>query len=398
MQKKKSARYWIGRIHLVLGLTSGTIIVFLGITGCLLAFQREIENATQTYRYVKAEEKSFLPPSQLKAIAEKQVPQKHIHAVLYQGKENATQVIFYQFEPVEYYHVVYLNPYDGSVLKVKNMDEDFFRIVLMGHFYLWLPPEIGQPIVASATLIFVIMMISGLILWWPRNKAAKKQRFSIKWNASFKRKNYDLHNVLGFYVTWIAIILATTGLVWGFQWFANSLYATAGGDKSLVYAEPLSDTTQTSASTASMPAIDVVWNKMKKEYPAAEVLEVHIPEAPASPIAANANSDSDTYWKIDYRYFDQYTFNELPVDHIFGRYQDADVADKMIRMNYDVHTGGILGLPGKILMFCASLIAASLPVTGFLLWRGRRRARKAAAAVSRTAEPLPRENEVAVQY
>lgn len=397
MQKKKSARYWIGRIHLVLGLTSGTIIVFLGITGCLLAFQREIENATQTYRYVKAEEKSFLPPSQLKAIAESQVPEKHIHAVLYEGKEKAAQVIFYQFEPVEYYHVVYLNPYDGSVLKVKNMDEDFFRIVLMGHFYLWLAPEIGQPIVASATLIFVIMMISGLILWWPKNKAARKQRFSIKWNASFKRKNYDLHNVLGFYVTWIAIILATTGLVWGFQWFANSLYASAGGDKSLVYAEPLSDTTQTRTSTALMPAIDVVWHKMKMEYPAAEVLEVHIPESPASPIAANANSDGDTYWKIDYRYFDQYTFNELPVDHIYGRYKDADLADKMIRMNYDVHTGGILGLPGKILMFCASLVAASLPVTGFLLWRGRRRARKA-ATVTKTAEPLLRENEVAVPY
>jgi uncharacterized iron-regulated membrane protein len=42
-------------------------------------------------------------------------------------------------------------------------------------------------------------------------------------------------------------------------------------------------------------------------------------------------------------------------------------------MNYDIHTGAILGLPGKILMFFASLICATLPVTGFVIWWGRRK-------------------------
>ena len=41
------------------------------------------------------------------------------------------------------------------------MTADFFRIILDGHFYLWLPHHIGQPIAASATLIFVVMMITG---------------------------------------------------------------------------------------------------------------------------------------------------------------------------------------------------------------------------------------------
>jgi uncharacterized iron-regulated membrane protein len=40
-------------------------------------------------------------------------------------------------------------------------------------------------------------------------------------------------------------------------------------------------------------------------------------------------------------------------------------------MYYDIHTGAILGLPGKLLAFLAALIAASLPVTGFLMWRSR---------------------------
>jgi len=45
-------------------------------------------------------------------------------------------------------------------------------------------------------------------------------------------------------------------------------------------------------------------------------------------------------------------------------------------MNYDIHTGAILGLPGKILAFFASLICASLPVTGFYIWYGRKYKKK----------------------
>jgi uncharacterized iron-regulated membrane protein len=370
-----------GKLHLWLGLVSGLLVVFLGITGCMLAFQKEIESFTLSYREIKPEQKEFLPPSVLKDIGAAQLPGKHLHAVLYEGKDRAAQVIFYQFEPEEYYHIVYVNPYSGDVIKVKDMNKDFFRVVTMGHYYLWLPAHIGQPIVASATLIFLVMMITGLILWWPKNKAARKQRFTIKWDAKWRRKNYDLHNVLGFYATWVAIILALTGMVWGFQWFANGVHKAAGGETSLVYIEPVSDTTKT--YNLQQPGIDVVWERMKKEYPNAEILEVHVPETDASPIAANANPDASTYWKTDYRYFDQYTLEELPAQSIYGRFPTAVAADKLIRMNYDIHTGAIWGLPGKILMFFASLIAASLPITGFYIWWGRKYKKK-----NKGAEPI----------
>jgi uncharacterized iron-regulated membrane protein len=45
-------------------------------------------------------------------------------------------------------------------------------------------------------------------------------------------------------------------------------------------------------------------------------------------------------------------------------------------MNYDIHIGNILGLPGRIAMFFAALIGASLPITGFYIWWGRKRKHK----------------------
>ncbi len=360
----------IGKIHLWLGFASGIIVFIVAVTGCFYAFKTEIEHLTQSYRFVEEQPQSLLPPSTFQSIAEKTLPQKKIHAVLYPGTGKAVQVIFFNFEPDYYYYHLYLNPYTGEVLKVKDMETDFFHIILDGHFYLWLPPEIGQPVVASATLVFVVMLISGLILWWPKNKAASQQRFRIKWNARWRRKNYDMHNVLGFYALGIAMILALTGLVWGFQWFAQGTYTAFGGEKELLYMEPTSDTT--ASWTASLPAIDQVWYNMQKSYPKAEVIEVHIPETSHSPIAANANPDGGTYWQTDYRYFDQYTLEELSVDHIYGRFPNADAADKLFRMNYDIHTGAILGFAGKLLAFFASLIVSSLPVTGFYIWWGRR--------------------------
>jgi uncharacterized iron-regulated membrane protein len=361
----------IRKLHLWLGFACSPVIILLGITGCLLAFQREIENVSQHYKYVALQERELLPPSKLKEIGLAQLPGKRLHAVLYEGKRKAAKVIFYEFAPEEYYYMVYVNPYNGVVLKVKDMNTDFFRIVLMGHFYLWLPPSIGQPIIASATLVFVFMMISGLILW--RRKGTAKQRFTIKWSARWRRRNYDLHYVLGFYMTWVAIILAVTGLVWGFQWFARGYYNMVGGDKQLIYQEPVSEAVKTINDDAM--AIDVVWQKMRVSHPNAEAIEVHIPDSDSAVIAANTNPEADSYWKTDYIYYDQYTLEELPAKSIYGRFKDADTADKLMLMNYDIHTGAIVGFAGKVLMFFASLIAASLPVTGFLIWRGRKKKR-----------------------
>ncbi len=383
--KTTTAKYWLGKIHLWLGFTSGLVVTVIALTGCLYAFQAEIQDLIQPYRFVTKESGEFLPPSKLKSVAVNLLPGKHLHAVLYSGPERAAQVIFFSFDP-EYYDIVYVNPYTAEVLKVKDVESDFFHIVLDGHFYLWLPPEIGQPVTASFTLIFIVMLVTGLVLWWPKKKKDAGQRFKIKWNAKWRRKNYDLHNVMGFYVIIIALILSLTGLVWGFQWFANGIYSAAGGEKSLIYTDPLSDATP--VYTSAMPGIDRVYYRMKEQYPDAKTLEVHIPFSSEYAIAANANPDMDTYWKIDYRYYDQNTLKEISVDHIYGRFPEAKAADKLIRLNYDIHTGAILGLPGKFLAFFASLICASLPVTGFMIWFGRRNKEKKSATLRKEDDKI----------
>ena len=363
-----------GKIHLWLGLSSGLVVLILGITGCILAFELEIRSLTESFRNVKVENRAVLPPSELKAIAEKHLASKKALGIEYPGKDKAAVAAYYDEKE---YELLFMNPYSGEVLKHKNMNKDFFRIVLDGHYYLWLPNDIGQPIAASATLVFLVMMISGLILWWPKNKAAKKQRFTIKWSAGWRRKNYDLHNVLGFYMTWIAIFLAITGLVFGFQWFARSLYwITSGGETMVEHTHPVSDTTKT-ASFANMA--DHLWQEHRAGLKENESIGVYFASIPTDPVEIAVNHKPGTYYNSDYYHYDQYTGKELPATGSYaGKFEDAPLADKIVRMNYDMHVGAILGLPGKILAFFASLIAASLPVTGFYIWLGRKKKKKAA--------------------
>lgn len=378
MTLKKTIRV----VHLWLGLISGLLVFIIAITGCIYAFQDEIQRATQSYRYVKPETNPMLPPSALEKIANNALPNKHLHAIMYHKPDEAAKAIFYSFEE-HYYYFVYINPYRGEVLKVKDEFADFFRIVLDGHFYLWLPPAIGQPIVASATLVFFVLLVSGIILWWPKNNKNVSKKFTIRWSANWRRKNYDLHSVLGFYICWLALVFVVTGLVWGFTWFRNGLYSiTSGGKQFIEYYAPASDTTQ--QSHIEIPAIDRVWYLMKNEYPNAAWIEVHPPEDNVTSIAANANPDAGTYWKTDYRYFDQYSLQELPVDHVWNRLHQSTTAELIMRMNYDIHVGAVLGLPGKILAFLISLTIASLPVTGCLVWYGRKKKQKEKQFVLKT--------------
>lgn len=367
-----SIKKFIAKIHFWFGLASGFVVLFLGITGCILAFELEIRTITEPEQFVTVENKPFLSPTVLKINAEKYFEGKKINSIEYRADGRSVIASYYD---ADNYKLAALNPYNGEVLRVKDMNRDFFCIILNGHYYLWLPPLIGQPIVASATLIFLVMMTTGIVLWWPKNKAARKQRFRIKWNARWRRVNYDLHNVFGFYITWIATFLAITGLVMGFQWFARSVYwVTSAGKVMPADVHPISDTL---ALKPSYNITDKLWLDMMRKRTAKESIAVFFPLTHTDPLEIAINHRPGTYYNMDFYHFDQYTGLELQATRTYaGRFTDVSMADKIKRMNYDIHVGAVLGLPGKILAFCASLIAASLPVTGFYIWRGRRRKSK----------------------
>jgi uncharacterized iron-regulated membrane protein len=356
----------IKNIHKWLGIITGPFVFIIAITGCIYAFQEEIQNLTQPYRFYPKEGKRAFTPSAIKVIAKSRNPHKKIHAVMTFSDNHSSKVIFYEFD--KYYETIYINPESGKILAHIDEEFGFFPFILDGHFYLWLPPWIGQPVVGSITLVFSFLVFSGLFLWWPRN-GNSKQRLKIKWNGSWKRRNFDLHSVIGFYILTFSLIFIVTGLVWSFTWFRDSYYTSLSfGKKFESYYEPVSR----NCSMDINHQVDRVFLKLAQHSKNFHYIEVHFPETKYGAIAANVNRIEGSYWKTDYYYFDQESLKDIPVKHYWSKFNQAEFADIMMRVNYDFHTGSILGLPGKILAFLVSLAIASLPITGILMYYGRK--------------------------
>lgn len=384
-QKKKSKKSLFRRIndwlHLWLGLFSGIIVFIVSITGCFYAFQQEIKDAVEPWRFVEARNEAFVPPSVLLDTAKAHMPGAKPTGLTYSNEEGAAAVGYHTFEEgKEAFSVVFLDPYTGEFLKKLqtegNEEFDFFHFILDGHRALWLPYNIGRPIVGIATLVFVILLISGLIMWWPKkwNKSAYKKSFNIRWNGSFKRVNYDLHNVLGFYTLIFAFIIAVTGLVWSFKWFEDSLYyITSAGETKAEHVHPHSDVSRAElAGNDSIPVLDRAWYKVLSQEPDAQGMYMTpILEHPDDAIEIIAYQDSGSWYNRNEYFFDRYTLERYRTDD--DVYVDASFADQLSLLNYDIHVGAVWGLPGKILAFLVSLVSASLPVTGFLVWWNKKK-------------------------
>lgn len=370
---KKRLKKIVRKIHLYLGLASGLVVFIIAITGCCWVFQAEITQMIDGDRAVKPGNRPFITPGEAKALASAIYPGRQIHGTAYGRATDPIEVIFYEAEP-EFYHSVYLNPYSGDVLDTKDHREGFFWFVLKGHLYLWLPRVIGTHIAGYGTMIFVVMLITGIILWWPKRTKNLKQRVRFKWNpmTGWRRKNFDLHTVVGFYVSVFALVIAFSGLIMAFNWIYFVTYKAWGGDKAPQFIIPTNVSKKTSYGEGKAP-IDQLFPLLAAEYPDYQSFEFHYPATDSSSIYVEISSQKGVYFNSDYRFFDQYTLEEIETPGIYGTYDNASVADKMIRMNYDIHVGAIGGLPGKILAFLISLVTSSLPVTGVLLWWGRKK-------------------------
>lgn len=358
--------------HRWLGFISGLVVVIVSVTGCLFAFQDEIQDALYAdYRKVEPQNKPYILPSQLTQIALKKYPAAKTTYYGYYG-EDRPAVVGLDIPKIGTRYL-YINPYNGKILFSQDISKNFFIIVEYIHLYLLLPPKIGSVIVGTSVILFVIIMITGIILWWPKRKSDRKRSFTIKWGGRWRRVNYDLHNVLGFYASSIAFILAITGLSIAFQWVDKGIYKAANLGKSYGYEleEPKSDSTK--KHLAIINPMDKAFKYVKHNSPQAHMFFLHTDDTvQGHPITAYAYYKSMHYYKSDIYDFDKYNAKLMR----FIPHQDKSAGLKMNAMNYDIHVGQILGLPGKIIAFLASLICASLPITGFIIWLGRRKKSK----------------------
>lgn len=358
------------KLHLWIGLATGIIVFIVSMTGALCLFKDEICTITRPWKRVTPQNESFLEVSQLVKIANKAEGNTNPSAITMGRKDESIWIDYFSEKDKS---TIYLNPYNGNVLYQERKSEngfDFFQFLMDGHLRLWLPMEIGKPLVSYGVLLFFLTLLTGLAIWLPKrfNKKSLKSRLTFHHSLKPRRFIFDLHSVLGFYMLLPMITVSLTGLIFGLDWFSQGIYKiVSGGNTMEAYTIPASDSTNVGKSPAS---INLLQDKILKEFPHAIQYYYSLPSDSLAPYRVSVVHEEGSYYKQDNLFFDQYSLKELKGSGPYaGRYQDGTFADKLIHASLDIHEGIILGFFGKLIMFMASLTAASLPITGYLLWR-----------------------------
>ncbi|RZM15990.1 MAG: PepSY domain-containing protein, partial [Pedobacter sp.] len=193
--------------------------------------------------------------------------------------------------------------------------------------------------------------------------------------------------------------IAMTGMVYGIEWWSKGLYwATSGGEKLGEFSRLQSDSTQ-AGKFKPVEAMDLAWKQVVAKSQKSEGFYYTFPDKRRQKATIDISvypSQGQFYNRESYT-FDQHTLKELKGTDVYSvAFAESDFGGKLRKMNYDIHIGSILGFPGKVLAFLASLIGASLPITGFLVWYGRKfkkkKSTKEGTAVASTSSPRAKPN------
>ncbi|MGV6943512.1 PepSY-associated TM helix domain-containing protein [Sphingobacterium kyonggiense] len=355
-------------LHLWPSLVSGIILIFVCLSGTIIVYSDEIVEWTAgDAKYIEPGNKK-LPLETLMNIQKKEFPGLLPSYVLYYKDPNRALVIN-TFDPKKIaLSMVYIDPYTGKILKHDKTIHFFFIMAhLHAHFKIG---TVGGWIIAIATVIFVISTITGLVLWWPKRwtKNKVKASFTVRWKARFKRLNYDFHNVYGFYSLIICFILGLSGLILFFQPLMNISMKAFGGT-TIDWHKQLPKAIPDKEFIDSFPLMDHLF----AEQPTKKVIKYWVYDYQKSGVfsfnladRAGLKSDENNHTF----YFDKYTGNPFLIQ------KDQHIHNKVENWIWQLHMGQWWGQFGKLSTFLAGIISTILPITGFLIWWGRRKKKK----------------------
>lgn len=349
------------RIHLYLSLAAGIVIMITCLTGAILVFEHELQELFHPKRYHVEVAGPRLPVQQLVDNAKKEIGKGKINSV--KVYEDPTRSVELAYSPgKDERRVAFMDPYSGKVLELYNHRESFFYWVMDVHRWM-LGGDTGKLIVGIATIIFLFILITGFILWWPKTRNILRQRLKLKLDSGWKRVNHDMHIVLGFYSCIFLFIFAFTGLAWSFKWFNEGIYKVTGS----------------TMKPAELPVVDYIKGAGTISYdqalaavtqlqPWAVFYTISAPKDSTSGYSVNVlRHDAVHETATDTYYVDPYKGN------INGtmKWEERNLGQRVRATFKPVHISSIYGVPSKIIGLIVCLFGASFPVTGIIMWLNR---------------------------
>ena len=350
-------------LHLWLSVPFGLVVAVTCLTGAVLVFEDELTRAARPELYEVVPSGEPLDVGALAASVAATLPDgvEVTGVVVGSNADEAWRINLSRPK----HAAVMVNQYTGEVLgRAERLP--FFSVMFRLHRWLMDSPDgeggifWGKVIVGTSTLAFVVVLVTGVAVWWPRNRRALGKSLQIPFRHGALRLWRGIHVAGGMYALVLLLAMAVTGLTWSFPWWRTGFYALFGVESQQSGARSRGDggggkDKDGGTTFASWQrALDAVSGV------AGECSRMTISDGKVSVSRARCGN---------VRGSDIYTF-DTATGEVTGHTPYADQPDsgKMRGWIYAVHTGQWGGLAGRVLSFLAALLGAALPLTGYYLW------------------------------
>ena len=382
------------KAHFILGLAFGFILLITATTGGLLSFEKEILKLINSKSYVVAVPKDVkkVQSHEMIAALKQHIPDAKINAVTLSSNPTSSAVITIassnpqQRKGINYY----INPYTCELLP-HIQGESFFKTVEDIHRRLMLG-NIGKQLVGVSSIVLVILLFSGLYLYFPR----LKRTFLASFTFSFKSKGryflHSIHSSIGLWVLPLYLVAVLTGLYWSYDWYRQGLHTLSG------VALPVKPTMNVNKSAQNrMDTLALEQNKKEPQLnrkkstitvdtqlsKAFKMFEIFLQKEYSSATIRVPNKGS--VYTISY--FDEDIIhsrarNQMQIDiHSWEllkheRYENKPLNEKLIGSMLPLHSGEYFGILGQTLMFIASMLMPLFAITGLMLYINRKQKKK----------------------
>lgn len=336
--------------HLALGVTAGGFILIMTVTGAMLAFR------PQLIAWAEKKDSAVTVPAQAKHLGlndladsvHKAQPDFALTSVLVKS-DPAAAVVFNLGRG----KMVYVNPYTGTLNGQASGLRAFMEKVEVWHRWFGMQGNlrpVGENVKKIAAGIFLLLLISGGVLWLK----AKVWRFNP--SASGHVRDWNWHNVLGFWTSPLLLALIVTGLVMAFSEGAPT--QLRGGQSRMQGQERNPQRAREAVSVDLQMAAD----KAAAKVTGWVSMNIRLPQRPQAPLMISVEEKGRGPFR-----------SQMTMDPDTGEIRQWETfsdmkPDKKIRAwSRFLHTGEALGLWGQCLAFAGALAGTALAWTGLAM-------------------------------
>lgn len=363
-------------VHRWIGILLALLLVPISLSGALLVWHDELDAVLNPARYAVSGTQLLTPEQYLAGIASELTQDLQPMAIRYPRADGWPVVVLarQRAEPGRRPRLFsyFVDPPTGRALDKVDFRASLFGFLHVFHENLTIPDFSGRAIVGWAGVGMLILSLSGIWLWWPRNGALRR---GLRWRRS-TRTSSNLHHILGFWIALPLAVVSATGIYLSFPQSSRSLMSSIASMRAPQRPSFAAEIVREPRLTASR-ALELA----RALAPEATVAAVFLPSV-ARERGAQERSDSGAQWRIQLRTGEHDVVAVLVDDRqsIARRQPDPLAGDRAAQWIRWIHAGSRGGPLWQLTVFLTGAFPVVFAVTGMMMWLRGRRSRKATIA------------------